>query len=136
MSPKRTPAYYICPRCSSKDIYFATRSAGSIGNIIDLPSGMANPTVGYQMEKKVAFCRPCGERADYVPEVVVYSDREKEEKERNEWFITGIFFILLGGCSLIYFTGEQGVTFGYFLFPFFALTLGLLLTVFNRKRNK
>jgi hypothetical protein len=94
MVPITTPGYHQCPRCASRDIYFAARSAGTIGNIVDLPNGMANPAIGYQMEKKVALCRACGERADWFAEKIEYSEEEKilrkAENFKAQWKVASV----------------------------------------------
>lgn len=79
-----TPGFYECPRCLKRDIYFAKRQVGQIGNLMDLPQGIANPAVSLGVEKVVALCRACGERANWTPEKVEYTDEEViQNKARN-----------------------------------------------------
>lgn len=109
MSPQITPGYWICPRCDSKDTYFAPRIVGQVGvarpfeiGEFDVAGGVAR-----SVEKDVALCRTCGERAKWINEVRVYS---KEEENR--------FGIYWNWACLIFGTGTTIFTvmmseFGY-----------------------
>lgn len=109
MSPQVTPGYYECPRCGSRNAYFAKRSFGQIGNLIDLPSGVGNPAFGVNIEKDVALCFECRERMNWIKEVVKYSSEEQKAIDNRAakagWFIApfGLLFFLLmlwGGETL------------------------------------
>jgi hypothetical protein len=82
---KTTPGFYECPRCLKRDIYFAKRQVGQIGNLMDLPEGIANPAVSLGVEKDVALCRECGERANWTPEKVEYTDEEIIQNKAKNW---------------------------------------------------
>ena len=93
-----TPGYHECPRCLTRDVYFAKRAVGQVGNLMDLPEGIANPKIGFDIEKDVAICRACGERANWIPEKTEYSDSEKKERYAKSQRVQGkiaapIFFL-------------------------------------------
>ena len=84
-----TPGYHECPRCLTHDVYFAKRAVGQVGNFIDLPEGITNPKIGFDIEKDVAICRDCGERANWIPEKTEYSDSEKKERYAKSQRVQG-----------------------------------------------
>ena len=88
------------------DVYFAKRAVGQVGNFIDLPEGITNPKIGFDIEKDVAICRDCGERANWIPEKTEYSDAEKKERyaksQRVQGKITAPIFLLCGRCLWVF----------------------------------
>lgn len=89
MSPKITPGYWQCPRCDSKDFYFAPRVVGQVGigrgfeiGDVDMGGGLARG-----VEQNVSLCKSCGERMKWNPEVRVYSKEEEQNNARKlNWF--------------------------------------------------
>lgn len=124
--PTTIPGYHLCPRCNGRDIYFAKRTVGQIGNIIDLPNGVSNPAVGYNVERKVALCRECGERADWIPEKIEYTKEESASKTRKTsltlmWISAFAFF---GTSYFLYESAKIGGDLGfYILFPVYFLLM-------------
>lgn len=108
MSPTHIPGYHLCPRCNSRNVYFALRTVGSVGNLVDLPEGIANPNSKVEIERKVPICRECGERSNWVPPKNIYSSTEitlNEMKTAKQAMVVSLFFacaasILLGYLSL------------------------------------
>ena len=100
MSPKITPGYWQCPRCDSKDFYFAPRVVGQVGigrgfeiGDVDMGAGIARG-----VEKDVALCRGCSERMKWIPEVRSYSKEEEQGiAQKISWFylIFGIPCLIL-----------------------------------------
>lgn len=93
MSPQITPGYWICPRCDSRDTYFAPRVVGQVGMArpfeignVDMAGGVAR-----NVEKDVALCKECGERSKWVPEVRIYSPEEQKRMNKG-WSIASIAF--------------------------------------------
>jgi hypothetical protein len=100
-----TPGYHECPKCLTHDVYFAKRAVGQVGNFIDLPEGITNPKIGFDIEKDVAICRACGERANWIPEKTEYSDAEKKERYAKSQRVQGKIaapIILLCGIAALY----------------------------------
>jgi hypothetical protein len=89
MSPKVTPGYWQCPRCNSKDFYFAPRVVGQVGigrgfeiGNVDMGAGLARG-----VEKDVSLCRDCSERMKWIPEVRIYSKEEEQSRaQKISWF--------------------------------------------------
>jgi hypothetical protein len=78
--------YYVCPRCSSNDVYFNTESK---------PTSYRGNDGQYQtewQETSVAYCRACMVKADYV--------KVKADIDR-EWKIIGIGFSIFLALILI-----------------------------------
>lgn len=102
---KVTPGYHECPRCLKREIYFAKRQVGQIGNLMDLPQGIANPAVSMGVERDVALCRECGERANWIPEKIEYTDEELANKKatnfKNQWKVSA--FMCFGAAIWLYF---------------------------------
>jgi hypothetical protein len=126
--PKVTPGFHQCPRCLNQDIYFAKRSTGTVGNIIDLPQGVANPKMGLDIEKEVAICRDCGERANWIPEKREYSEKEKEYSYRKSQRIQAKIAFWVGvvaGSALLYIGNNSRGTDDSILYvtSFFMFTL-------------
>ena len=135
-----TPGYHECPRCLSRDVYFAKRAVGQVGNLMDLPEGIANPKIGFDIEKDVAICRACGERANWIPEKTEYSDSEKKARyaksQRVQGKITAPIF-LFGGIAGLY-MGNDMSKMGAEPFSFYALSSAsfvafILVILRNRK---
>lgn len=102
MSPKVTPGYHECPRCKSRNTYFAKRVVGQIGNLIDLPEGVSNPAAAMNIEKDVALCYDCRERMNWIPEKVEYSPEEQKSRGKKNKKYWGIFLMILN-LPLLYF---------------------------------
>ena len=135
-----TPGFYECPRCLKRDIYFAKRVVGQIGNIIDLPQGVTNPKFGLDVEKDVALCRECGERANWIPEKVEYTESEqgirKNKSQRLQSKFAG-FVGTLGGLAVFYMaSGLNRIgsdASGYYLASAIFFLFGLWAFVRGRK---
>lgn len=95
MSPKITPGYWQCPRCDSKDVYFAPRVVGQVGigrgfELGDVEIGGGGLARG--VEKDVALCKACSERMKWIPEIRVYS----KEEEKNKAYKVNLFYLFFG----------------------------------------
>lgn len=116
---KVTPGYWECPRCKSREIYFAKRTIGTVGTLVDLPQGVANPGIARNVEKDVALCHECRERANWIPEKIEYTEEEKQAKNKKSSLVWGWIFALLG--TVLTYLGYQlafvyDETPGYLLF--------------------
>ena len=135
-----TPGYHECPRCLTRDVYFAKRAIGQVGNLMDLPEGVANPKIGFDIEKDVAICRACGERANWIPAKTEYSDSEKTERYAKSQRVQGKIaapIFLFGGIATLY-MGQDMSKMGNDASLFYALGSAMLLGFFwvilrNRK---
>jgi hypothetical protein len=135
-----TPGYHECPRCLTRDVYFAKRAVGQVGNLIDLPEGIANPKIGFDIEKDVAICRACGERANWIPEKTEYSDSEKKERYAKSQRVQGkiaapIFFLcvmfgIYAGNEMSK-VGEDPIL--YYAFSFAGVSALIWIILRNRK---
>jgi hypothetical protein len=116
MSPQITPGYWICPRCDSRDTYFAPRVVGQVGMArpfeignVDMAGGVAR-----NVEKDVALCKECGERSKWVPEVRIYSSEEQKRMSKG-WSIASITFGIPVGIFTIKMSEFGWAAEGYFL---------------------
>jgi len=123
MSPQVTPGYHECPRCKSRNAYFAKRIVGQVANIIDLPQGVSNPAASVKIAKDGALCFECRERMNWVPEKIEYSEEEQRTRNKNSKKLWGIALLVLNAPLLF---------FGYQLYvEFDESPLYLLLGVFG-----
>lgn len=106
--PTVVPGYWECPRCKGREVYFAKREVGTIGTLIDLPNGPATPGIARSVEKDVALCYECRERANWIPPRTEFSEEELKTQARNSYenryrnaFISGLFFFL--GAYILYY---------------------------------
>ena len=88
-----TPGYYTCPRCNTRDHYFAKRTVGQMGIAMDFSNTSVNPGMLRGVEKDVALCRECGERMNYTPEVKILNEEEK--KKENKKMVFGLVCFIL-----------------------------------------
>jgi hypothetical protein len=101
MSPTITPGYWQCPRCNSTDHYFAPRVVGQVGvaNPMQIGENEFAGGIARSVEKDVALCRSCGERAKWIPEVRTYSAEESKTRLKN-WCI----FLAIISTAYFFFT--------------------------------
>lgn len=100
MSPTVTPGYWQCPRCNSTDHYFAPRIVGQVGMANPIQIGENDFALGgaRNVEKDVALCRACGERAKWIPEVVTYSPEEARSRKKG-W---GVFLAIVSAAYFLF----------------------------------
>lgn len=91
--PEVIPAYWLCPRCQGRDVYFAKRVVGQIGTILDLPYGVSNPGFFSSVEKEVPLCKNCGEGMNKIDEKKFYAKEELEAITRKSGKAWGRFFM-------------------------------------------
>ena len=127
MSPQITPGYWKCPRCDSRDTYFAPRVVGQVGMArpfeigdVDLAGGVAR-----NVEKDVALCKECGERSKWIPEVRVYSAEEQRRMNKG-WSVASVLF----GIPLGIFTIKMS-EFGWTGESYFLMAGSIGLVVFG-----
>lgn len=122
--------YHECPRCKERDIYFAKRQFGQIGNLIDLPQGVTNPALSMGVEKDVALCRNCGERATWFPERVEYTPEEvvkNNARRRRSSYKAGGAGLLINGIFGIYGAKYGNDLESWFFWSVPCVVVGILL---------
>ena len=95
-----TPGYYTCPRCNSRDHYFAKRTVGQIGVAGDFNTPV-NPGMLRGVEADVALCRECGERMNYTPQQKI-AETEKEKQSENAKGVFGVIALIATVVMWIY----------------------------------
>lgn len=139
MCPQIIPGFWKCPRCETvDDIYYALRHTGSvgIGPIVDVGEFNVAAGISKGVEKRVAICKQCGERADYFEERKIYSDSEKLEYAKQELFVLPfimviVVLIFIGVC--IWFPNSWPV--GIKIVTLIVLALGLIGGVIQFKEE-
>lgn len=126
MSPKITPGYWQCPRCDSKDFYFAPRVVGQVGigrgfeiGDVDMGAGLARG-----VEKDVSLCKSCSERMKWIPEVRVYSKEEEANiNKKLKWFY------LVLGLPCLYLPIKFSSSIGWGWESWVLLVIGLICLI-------
>ena len=83
-------AYYVCPRCYSKDVYWGSRNKPTTYGV-----GNQRPYTEWN-ETQVPLCRQCGEEADKV------LDAGDHEKNRKIWSGVKVFFLIWGAGLILF----------------------------------
>lgn len=129
VSPKVTPGYWQCPRCNSKNFYFAPRPVGQGGFGRGFEIGDVEVVGGFArgFEQDVSLCKDCGERMKWIAEVRIYSKEEEAEASRK----VNLFCLFAGILSLAFllFIFSTAPTLEWDIYSKVLLLFGLVLFV-------
>jgi ribosomal protein L37E len=87
-------AYYQCVRCGGRDVYASEETTSYTAMTIDNP-GPIDHTLVNANKQKIARCRACGERADYI--------LTRDEVAKDNKIIIGAIVGSLIGIPILFF---------------------------------